>query len=211
MLDFINLEWPWLHGSWKYNYLCNQCLSPLMFWVQIPIRAKCTTVCDKVCQGLATGLWFFLGPLVSSTNKTDRHDITVIEILLKVALNTIKQTNKQTNKQANINLDVSFKLSSSKWIYVASIRFYNHLSMEKMKLKIIMVYTFYSIPKCYLTQFLSCTCSVWAGKLHWLDTFLLYTVTDQYVALLVPDSCWATVRNGNSISAEITEVTMANY
>jgi hypothetical protein len=31
--------------------------------------------------------------LVSSTNKTDRHHIT--EILLKVALNTIKQTNKQ--------------------------------------------------------------------------------------------------------------------
>jgi hypothetical protein len=34
--------------------------------------------------------------LVSSTNKTDCHDIT--EILLKVALNTIKQTNKQKNK-----------------------------------------------------------------------------------------------------------------
>jgi hypothetical protein len=32
---------------------------------------------------------------VSSTNKTDRHDIT--EIVLKEALNTIKQTNKQTN------------------------------------------------------------------------------------------------------------------
>jgi lipid II:glycine glycyltransferase (peptidoglycan interpeptide bridge formation enzyme) len=31
--------------------------------------------------------------VVSSTNKTDRHDIT--EILLKVALNTIKQTVKQ--------------------------------------------------------------------------------------------------------------------
>ena len=31
------------------------------------------------------------GTLVSSTNKTDRHDIT--ELLLKVALNTIKQTN----------------------------------------------------------------------------------------------------------------------
>jgi len=30
------------------------------------------------------------GEVVSSTNKTDRHDIT--EILLKVALNTIKQT-----------------------------------------------------------------------------------------------------------------------
>ncbi len=35
------------------------------------------------------------GPPVSSTNKTDRHDIT--EILLKVALNTTKQTNKEKN------------------------------------------------------------------------------------------------------------------
>jgi hypothetical protein len=38
------------------------------------------------------GQWFSSGPLVSSTNKTDRHDIT--EILLKVALNTIKQASK---------------------------------------------------------------------------------------------------------------------
>jgi hypothetical protein len=36
--------------------------------------------------------WFSLGTPVSSTNKTDRHDIT--EILLKVALNTINQTNQ---------------------------------------------------------------------------------------------------------------------
>jgi hypothetical protein len=41
-----------------------------------------------------TGRWFSLGTPVSSTNKTDRHDIT--EISLKVALSTIKQTNKQT-------------------------------------------------------------------------------------------------------------------
>jgi hypothetical protein len=33
------------------------------------------------------GWWFSLGTLVSSTNKTDHHDIT--EKLLKVALNTI--------------------------------------------------------------------------------------------------------------------------
>ena len=46
-----------------------------------------TTLCDKVCQWLATDLWFSSGTLVSSTNKTDRHDIT--EILLKVAINTI--------------------------------------------------------------------------------------------------------------------------
>jgi hypothetical protein len=37
---------------------------------------------------LAPGRWFSLGPPVSSSNKTDCHDIT--EILLKVALNTIK-------------------------------------------------------------------------------------------------------------------------
>ena len=47
-----------------------------------------TTLCDKVCQLLATGQWFFPGSPVSSTNKTDRHDIA--EILLKVALSTIK-------------------------------------------------------------------------------------------------------------------------
>ena len=81
---------PWSYGSWIYNYLSNQCLSPLMLWVWISIRLRCTTLCDKVCQWLATGQWFSPGPPVSSTNKTYSHKIT--EILLKVALNTIKQT-----------------------------------------------------------------------------------------------------------------------
>jgi len=36
---------PWLYGSWIYNYLCNQCLSQLMLWVWISIRARCTTLC----------------------------------------------------------------------------------------------------------------------------------------------------------------------
>jgi hypothetical protein len=40
---------------------------------------------------IMTGHWFSPGPPVSSTNETDRHDIT--EILLKVALNTIEPTN----------------------------------------------------------------------------------------------------------------------
>ena len=39
-----------------------------------------------------SGRWFSPGPPVYSTNKTDRHDIT--EILLKVALNTIKKQKK---------------------------------------------------------------------------------------------------------------------
>jgi hypothetical protein len=49
-----------------------------------------TTLCHKVCQWLATGWWFSLGTPVSSTIKTDCHDIT--EISLKVALNTITIT-----------------------------------------------------------------------------------------------------------------------
>jgi len=58
---------------------------------KISIRTRYTTLCDKVCQWLATGRWFSPGHPVSSTNKTDHHEIT--EILLKVALKTIKQTN----------------------------------------------------------------------------------------------------------------------
>ena len=54
---------------------------------RIPLMGRCTTLCDKVCQWLATGQWFSPGTPVSSTNKTDHHDIP--EILLKVALNTI--------------------------------------------------------------------------------------------------------------------------
>jgi hypothetical protein len=42
---------------------------------------------DKVCQWLAACRWFFPGSPVSSTNKTDRHEIT--EILLKGSLKTI--------------------------------------------------------------------------------------------------------------------------
>jgi len=54
--------------------------------VRISIRGRCTTLCDKVCQWLAAVWWY--SP-VSSTNKTDRHDIN--DILLKVGLNIIKQ------------------------------------------------------------------------------------------------------------------------
>jgi len=35
-------SWPWSYGSWIYNYLCNQCLSPLMLWVRLPFMARCT-------------------------------------------------------------------------------------------------------------------------------------------------------------------------
>jgi len=43
-------SWPWSYGSRNCNYLFNQCLSPPMLCVRISIRARCTTLCDKVCQ-----------------------------------------------------------------------------------------------------------------------------------------------------------------
>ena len=46
-----------------------------------------TTLVDTVCQSPGTA--------VSSTNKTDRHDI--VEILLKVALSTISQADSKKN------------------------------------------------------------------------------------------------------------------
>jgi hypothetical protein len=47
-----------------------------MLWDRIPSRRGIldATLCDKVCQWLATGRWFSPDIPVSSTNKTDRHD-----------------------------------------------------------------------------------------------------------------------------------------
>jgi hypothetical protein len=80
------------HGCMVVGFITTGASSEL--WVRTPFMARCTRYNmiksrDKVCQWLTTGRWF--SP-VSSTNKTNRHDIT--EIYLKVALNTINQTNK---------------------------------------------------------------------------------------------------------------------
>jgi hypothetical protein len=75
-------SWSWLYGSWIYKNICNQCQSPQL-WVWIPLRRGVL----NATLWLETARWFSPGPPVSSTNKTDRHDIT--EILLKAALSTI--------------------------------------------------------------------------------------------------------------------------
>jgi len=57
-------SWSWSHSSWIYNYLCNQCLSPLKLWVS----NSCSwwglldaTLCDKVCQCVVAGRRFSPG------------------------------------------------------------------------------------------------------------------------------------------------------
>ena len=87
----------WSYGSWIYDY---PCWSPRTSQALASFR-RSTTLCDKVCQWLSTGRWFSSGTPVSSTNKTDRHDIT--EILLKVALNTIYQTKPNQTKPFLVN------------------------------------------------------------------------------------------------------------
>ena len=131
-------SWLWSYDSWIYNYLCNQCLSPLMLWGRISIRARCTTLCDKVCQWIATGRWFSPGPPVSSINQTDLYDIT--EILLKVALNTIKQTN------SIFHLLVNSGLKQSSFAILILILKQNHPTQKVVQLVIIHVLNTHSLP-----------------------------------------------------------------
>jgi hypothetical protein len=83
------LSWSWSYGSWNYNHLWNRCLRS---YKVVSLNLFHATLCDKVGQWLAVGWWFSPGTPVSSTNRTDCHDIT--EILLKVALNIINQPTK---------------------------------------------------------------------------------------------------------------------
>ena len=90
--------------------------------IQTPVRRSVLdkTLCDKVCQRLATGRWFSSGTPVSSCNKTDLHDIT--EILLKVALNTINlpKASKLTENHKNIFFqyhNLIYKVVSEKKIF----------------------------------------------------------------------------------------------
>jgi hypothetical protein len=45
--------WSWLYGSWIYNYLCNQCLSPLKLWVRTLLKySEKTTDLSQVTDKL---------------------------------------------------------------------------------------------------------------------------------------------------------------
>jgi hypothetical protein len=37
------LSWSWSYGSWIYNYLYNQCLSPLKLWINLHTKIKWNT------------------------------------------------------------------------------------------------------------------------------------------------------------------------
>ena len=91
LISFKGLSWTRLYGSWIYNYLCNQCLSPRSTDV-VSSNLDQGEVYNimRVCQWLATGRWFSSGPIVSSTNKTDWYNWNIVESCAKC-----HQTNKQ--------------------------------------------------------------------------------------------------------------------
>ena len=121
-------SWSWSYGSWIYNYLCNKCLSPLTLCVWIPLRqgAFDTKLCDKVCQ------WLAAGTTVSSTNKTDHHDIT--KILLKVVLNTIKLNLTQLSN-SYLEFKLLFFFFRHFWIW----------SCKKLYFSNMLIYTFQTL------------------------------------------------------------------
>jgi len=60
------------------------------------------------------GLWFSPGTPVSSTNKTDHHDIT--EILLKVELNTITLIqDKEVNSMCLFHVFIAGRFAINGW------------------------------------------------------------------------------------------------
>ena len=75
------------------------------------LQKRCTRLAaatDKAYQLLAHGRWFSPGTPASSTTKAGRHDI--VEILLKVALNTI---NKSINYTMHVKRNMILKDYSS--------------------------------------------------------------------------------------------------
>jgi hypothetical protein len=85
--DRIEVGFKTTYASNAYHYCCCEFGSPR--------REGCTLLCDK-------GRGFSLTPPVSSTDKSDNHDIT--KILLKVVLSTIEQTMFRFTSKSPLNI-----------------------------------------------------------------------------------------------------------
>jgi hypothetical protein len=70
----VSVRWASSHRGldWTTKQFFGQ-MTTSYFWEFLTL-----TLCDKVCQWVVAVLWFSLGTPVSSTNKTDLHDITEI-------------------------------------------------------------------------------------------------------------------------------------
>jgi hypothetical protein len=101
--------WSWSYGCSIYNYLCNQCLSPLKVWGRIPLRRGLlnTTLCDKVCQWLTAGQWFSPISYEFSSKLKLWHNINI-------SCDTESIAQKKTNNVKNGKL---IKYIQAQWLY----------------------------------------------------------------------------------------------
>ena len=74
---FLPMSWSWSYGSWIYNYIYKQTQSPLKLWYRITLMVRCTRYSISLSVTCGRPM-VFSGYWVSSTNKTDGHDITEI-------------------------------------------------------------------------------------------------------------------------------------
>jgi hypothetical protein len=113
-VQMVYCLWSWSYGSWIYNYICNQGLSPLKLWFQIPFMARCSlynimweslsVTCDRSVAFSHHSC--FLHQI--------NHDIPVTEILLRVALNTITLIPKETRNHTSLSWPLGSALCSIK-------------------------------------------------------------------------------------------------
>ena len=81
----------WTYCSGIYNYLCQQCLSPLKLWVRMTLTVRCNWY---------NIIWSRLVVFSVYSCFPHRHDVT--QKLLKVALNTITWTLRIIDNQYTI-------------------------------------------------------------------------------------------------------------
>jgi hypothetical protein len=109
--------------KWKKWFLQSY-LSPLMLSVRISIRARCTTLCDKVCQWLTTGRWFsfqFFFPsdwLIELINFYFIHNLLTILVLSPVFFPSYFQDTYIIRIRTCISLECLFFFYFSWWVFI---------------------------------------------------------------------------------------------
>ena len=94
---FISIDWS--YGSWIYNYLCNQCLSPLKLWVRYNIMwSSLSVTCDR--SMVFSGYSSFL----HQWNRLPRYNWNIVE-------SGAKHHNPNTNRIIGFHLSLPRGLS----------------------------------------------------------------------------------------------------
>jgi hypothetical protein len=171
----------WICIYTMYFFICNQCLPPLTLWVWIPLGRGVLniTLCDQICQ------WFSHGTPVSSTNKTDRHNIT--EILLKVVLK--HHTSNPSYKGRVVAL---FRNGNKLVCFAVDIEVSHPLSGDKILNSINMFCWFCRLTAYLILVYLSVKYRYFMNRKlkQWWSTILPISTKRTITSLVPPSSHW---------------------